>query len=137
MVETQKKEPPTTLSRVKLSNSFAAASDVTRLHRALIDSQPENARAQAGNAIAAFYAAAERLKSREAEFALRSRSVAKTGDGGAPDLKINLRSPEHFSALRAFKGAGADIVALSPAHGADLVKAVEKSIATPSLHRST
>lgn len=132
MAEMQEKDPQTTTPLAalggKLGSSFAAASDVTRLHRTLIDNQPENNRTQASDAIAAFYAAAEKLKSREAEFAQRSRSTPDASDG-APDLKINLRSPEHFTALREFKGASADIVALSPAHGPELVKAVEKTIA--------
>jgi hypothetical protein len=131
MAEIQEKEPQTTTPLAaltgKLGSSFAAASDVTRLHREIIGSQPEISRDQTGAALNAFYAAAEKLKSREAEFTARSRTAPEANDG-APDLKINLRSAEHFAALREFKGAGADIVALSPALGPELVKAVEKTI---------
>lgn len=131
MAEMQEKEPQTISPLAalggKLGSSFAAASDVARLHRQIIDSQNDTARPAAGAALTAFYAAAEKLKSREAEFAQRSRAP-ETADA-PPDLKINLRSPEHFAALRAFKGAGADIVALDPALGSALVKAVEKTIA--------
>lgn len=131
MAEIQEKEPQkTTLAALtgKLGSSFAAASDVTRLHQGILSSQPETGRNQTGAALNAFYAAAEKLKSREAEFTARSRTPDGTGDAGAPDLKINLRSAEHFAALRAFKGASADIVALNPALGPELVKAVEKTI---------
>lgn len=130
MAEMQEKEPQTISPLAalggKLGSSFAAASDVARLHRQIIDSQNDTARPAAGAALTAFYAAAEKLKSREAEFAQRSR--APDAADAAPDLKINLRSPEHFAALRAFKGAGADIVALDPTLGGALVKAVEKTI---------
>jgi len=135
MAEMQEKEPQTISPLAalggKLAGSFAAASDVARLHRQILDRQNDTARPAAGAALTAFYAAAENLKSREAEFAQRSRAP-ETADT-TPDLKINLRSPEHFAALRAFKGAGADIVALDPALGGALVKAVEKAL-TPQTH---
>lgn len=130
MAEIQEKEiaAQTPLSAIagKLGASFSAASDVTRLHRQITSSNPE-----ASAALKAFYSAAENLKSREAEFASRSRPVA-AAQNAAPDLKINLRSPEHFAALRAFKGAGADIVALDATLGTELVKAVEKTITAPA-----
>lgn len=112
----------------KLGNSFSVATDLTRLHRQIIDSQPENNRSQTGAALAAFYAAAEKLQSREAEFNSRPRD-AKADI--APDLKINLRSADHFAALREFKGASADIMAINPDLGAALVKTVEKNISAP------
>ncbi|MDP2205779.1 MAG: hypothetical protein Q8K65_05675 [Alphaproteobacteria bacterium] len=131
MTEIQEKEPQTTTPLAaltgKLGSSFAAASEVTRLHREIVGSQPEISRDQTGAALNAFYAAAEKLKSREAEFTARRRTI-DTGADATPDLKINLRSAEHFAALRAFKGASADIVALDPARGSELVKAVEKTI---------
>jgi len=131
MAEMQEKEPQTISPLAalggKLGSSFAAASDVARLHRQILDGQNDTARPAAGAALSAFYAAAENLKSREAEFAQRKRDASDTSDA-APDLKINLRSPEHFAALRAFKGAGADIVALDSTLGGALVKAVEKTI---------
>lgn len=130
MAEIQEKEiaTQTPLSAIagKLGASFSAASDVTRLHRQIASSNPA-----AGDALKAFYSAAENLKSREAEFANRSRPVA-AAQNAAPDLKINLRSPEHFAALRAFKSAGADIAALDTALGPELVKAVEKTITAPA-----
>ena len=137
MAEVQEKElqetqtPLSTLTG-KLGTSFSAATDVTRLHRQIIDAQPENTRGQAGAALSAFYAAAEKLQTREAEFTTRARD-AKADI--APDLKINLRSPEHFAALRAFKGASADIMAMDAALGGELVKAVEKNITTPQQKR--
>lgn len=137
MAEVQEKEleamqtPLTTLTG-KLGASFSAATDVTRLHHQIIDSQPENTRNLAGAALSAFYAAAEKLQTREAEFTSRTRD-AKTDI--TPDLKINLRSPEHFAALRAFKGASADIVAIDSALGGELVKAVEKNITAPQQKR--
>lgn len=112
----------------KLGNSFSAATDVTRLHRQIVNSQPENSRSQTGAALAAFYSAAEKLQTREAEFNTRTRNAQADI---APDLKINLRSPDHFAALRKFKGASADIMAINPDLGAVLVKTVEKNIAVP------
>jgi len=131
MAELQEKEPQTATALAaltgKLGSSFAAASDVTRLHREILGSQPETRRDQTGAVLDAFYAAAEKLKSREAEFTARSRTQGGGADA-TPDLKINLRSAEHFAAIREFKSAGADIVALDPALGTELVKAVEKTL---------
>lgn len=133
MMDVQEKErtapaPLDTLAG-KLASSFSVASDVHRLHKSLMDTQPETARARTGAILSAFYSAAEKLKSREEEFKTRTRSADQ---GSTPDLKVNLRSPDHFAALRAFKGASADIIAMDSSIGSALIKAVEKKISAPA-----
>jgi len=108
----------------KLGNSFAAAAVLSSLQKEFIDNQPEETQEQTTAMVDAFLGAAARLKAREDEFNNRPRDAS-----AAFNLKVNLRSPDHFSAIREFKGMAEDLVALDPVSGQKLVKAVENTIA--------
>jgi len=107
----------------KLGNSFAAVAMLNRLQKAFIGGQPEETREKTTAMVDAFLGAAARLKVREAEFNNRPRDTA-----AAFNLKVNLRSPDHFSAIREFKGIAEELVAMDPVNGQKLVKAVENTI---------
>jgi hypothetical protein len=113
----------------KLGNSFAAVATLNRLQQEFIGSQPEETRAKTSEMVSAFLGAAERLKAREDEFNSRTRDTAPSA---AFNLKVNLRSPDHFSAIREFKGMAEELVAMDPVNGQKLVKAVQNTIAAPT-----
>lgn len=110
----------------KLGSSFAAVAMLNRLQNDFIGNQPEETREKTTAMVDAFLGAAARLKAREDEFNNRPRDTS-----AAFNLKVNLRSPDHFSAIREFKGMAEDLVAMDPVNGQKLVKAVENSIAAP------
>lgn len=113
----------------KLGSSFAAVATLNRLQQAFIGSQPEETRAKTSEMVGAFLGAAERLKARENEFNNRQRD---TTTANAFNLKVNLRSPDHFTATREFKGMAEELVAMDPVNGQKLVKAVQNTIAAPA-----
>ena len=104
MAEMQEKEPQTTTPLAalggKLGSSFAAASDVTRLHRTLIDNQPENNRTQASDAIAAFYAAAEKAGWHEAR--IFPPGTAMMFDRSKTDTRITVDT-DRFGNVKRFR----------------------------------
>lgn len=108
----------------KLGNSFAAVAVLDRLQQRILSAQPIETREKTSAVLSAFFGAAERLKDRETEFTNRPRETA-----GNFDLKVNLRSPDHFTAIRDFKGMADELMTIDPVAGQELVKAVEKSIA--------
>jgi len=114
----------------KLGNSFAAAAVLNRLQKEFIGNQPEETREKTSAMVDAFLGAAARLKEREDEFNNRPRDNAAVFN-----LTVNLRSPDHFSAIREFKGMAEELVALDPVHGQKLVKAVENTIAAAAPRR--
>ncbi len=89
------------------------------LDAAFLDAAAE--RPQAERALAAFYVAAQMLRRREHEFNARDRQPAAS-------LMTNLRNADHFSAMRAFNAAKAEL-AHTPT-GQRIVKMVEKNIHT-------
>jgi hypothetical protein len=113
-------EKPQNLSALagKLGGSFNAVT-LRQLNDSLIATKPAAARA-----LDAFYAAADALHEKEEAF--RARKLGET-----PDLKKNLRSAEHFAALRDFRDAADALSAQDPAHAHQIISAVEKSIAQP------
>lgn len=125
MTQVMEKEQRAALTG-KLGSSFAAVATLDRLQNKILDSQPEESREKTSAMLSAFFGAAERLKDRETEFNNRSRDTTQ-----GFDLKVNLRSPDHFTAIREFKGMAQELVALDPVAGQELVKAVENSIAAP------
>lgn len=123
MTQVMEKEQRAALTG-KLGNSFAAVATFDRLQNEILGGQPEESREKTATMLSAFFGAAERLKDRETEFNNRSRDTTQ-----GFDLKVNLRSPDHFTAIREFKGMAQELVALDPIAGGQLVKAVENSIA--------
>ena len=112
----------------KLGNSFAAVATLNHLQQEFIGSQPEAVREKTSEMVSAFLGAAERLKARESEFNNRQRETTAT----AFNLSVNLRSPDHFSAIREFKGMAGELVAMDPVNGQKLVKAVQNTITPPA-----
>lgn len=134
MTQVMEKEQRAALTG-KLGNSFAAAATFDRLQNEILGSQPAETREKTATMLSAFFGAAERLKDREAEFNNRNRDTTRDASQGF-DLKVNLRSPDHFTAIREFKGMAHELVALDPVAGQELVKAVENSIAAAPKQRA-
>jgi hypothetical protein len=115
----------------KLGSSFAAVAVLNRLQNELIGNQPEETRAETTAMIDAFLGAAARLKAQEDEFNNRPRDTS-----AAFNLKVNLRSTDHFTAIREFKSMAEDLVAIDPVAGQKLVKAVQNTIAAAPVRKA-
>jgi hypothetical protein len=130
MTQTMEKEQLNALTG-KLGSSFAAVAVLNRLQNELIGNQPEETRAETTAMIDAFLGAAARLKAQEDEFNNRPRDTS-----AAFNLKVNLRSTDHFTAIREFKSMAEDLVAIDPVAGQKLVKAVQNTIAAAPVRKA-
>ncbi len=130
MTQTMEKEQLNALTG-KLGSSFAAVAVLNRLQNEFIGNQPEETRDQTTAMIDAFLGAAARLKAQEDEFNNRPRDTS-----AAFNLKVNLRSTDHFTAIREFKSMAEDLVAIDPVAGQKLVKAVQNTIAAAPVRKA-
>lgn len=130
MTQTMEKEQLNALTG-KLGSSFAAVAVLNRLQNEFIGNQPEETRDQTTAMIDAFLGAAARLKAQEDEFNNRPRDTS-----AAFNLKVNLRSTDHFTAIREFKSMAEDLVAIDPVAGQKLVKAVQNTIAVAPVRKA-
>jgi hypothetical protein len=130
MTQTMEKEQLNALTG-KLGSSFAAVAVLNRLQNEFIGNQPEETRDQTTAMIDAFLGAAARLKAQEDEFNNRPRDTS-----AAFNLKVNLRSTDHFTAIREFKSMAEDLVAIDPVAGQKLVTAVQNTIAVAPVRKA-
>lgn len=106
----------------KVTEAFGSEK-LAYLQDRFLASQPE-----AGALLDSFYNAALDLRDREDDF--RDRQFNAKAKRGGPDLKNNLRDPEHFAAIRSFREARANLLDMDSAVGSQIVSLVEKSIST-------
>jgi len=92
------------------------------LQTRFLASQP----AEAVGLLESFYQAAEDLRDSEDQF--RDRQFNARAKRGGPDLKVNLRDPEHFAAIKTFREARANLLGMDSAVGTQIVTLVEKAI---------
>jgi hypothetical protein len=92
------------------------------LQTRFLASQP----AEAIDLLASFYRAAEDLRDNEDQF--RNRQFNARAKRGGPDLKVNLRDPEHFAAIKTFRDARSSLLDMDSAVASQIVTLVEKSI---------
>lgn len=118
------------LSPLKGSATEAfGAQTLAHLQTRFISSQSAAGQNDAVGVLAAFYAAAEDLRSSENEFNARARKSA------GPDLKSNLRSSAQFAAIKEFNRAKDMLLGLDAENGRRIVDLVENSI-TASTRKS-
>ncbi|MDE1151485.1 MAG: hypothetical protein PW788_03015 [Micavibrio sp.] len=106
----------------RLKSGFAAIT-LDHLQGQLIAAQPEGAQGQAITLLNTFFAAADKLESRESVFNTRARKT------GGLSLMANLRPPEHFAAIKTFNAAKQDLLGFDDSTGQRIVTLVEDRIA--------
>jgi len=108
----------------KLSEGFRSTALRALQDRLIEGQQDPGGREKAAGVVAAFYAAADKVREWENGFD-RDAQPGKTG----LDLKANLRSPGHMTDIRDFHTARRELLALPGGTGPEIVAIVETAMA--------